>query len=229
MHTLKTIFENSFIQNFISAIIGGLVVYYIQRKNEIREKKSEKIQNSIVGKKDWKILDQDFLYKYEPGKITIDKIIEEIGKPFRKTNHSNNITSNIFEFKNAKVDIWTDTNTNSIYSITVFSKLDNEFPINCRLSFEDENEDAILGKAKITEVIIRDNLHFETVITQLGYETVIGTFNAYRQTKHLKYFYQIDGKFDSINETKGQIIKQVCVTQLEEIHPFFDFHDTLYG
>lgn len=227
MHILKAIFENSFTQNFISAIIGGLVVYYIQRKNELRVKQSEKVQNSIAGKKDLMILDQDFLYKYEPGKITIEKMLEEIGKPIRKQKQNKDIISYIFDFKNAKVDIW--ANDNSIYSITVFSKLDNKFPINCRLSFEDENEDTILGKAKITEVIIRDSLHYETVITQLGYETVIGTFNTYRQTKHLKYFYQIDDKYDSINETKGKIIKQVCVTQLEEIHPFFDFHDTFYG
>lgn len=223
---IKSIIENSFFQSVVSGVAGGLIVYFIQKKNDKKEKEIEKLRNSIVGKKDLKILDRDFLYKYEPGNITIDKIIEDFGKPARVSKHQE-YKSNVFEFKNAKVDIVESIVDSSILSITVYSKLDDEFPVNCRLSFEEEDE--ILGKAKISEVIIRDSLFFESYYTQLGYETIIGTFNAYRQTKHLKYFYQIDGKFASIEDSKDTVIKQVCVTQLEKCHPFFNFRDTFYG
>lgn len=225
MTFIKSIIENSFFQNFVSGITGGLIIYFIQKKSDKKNREIEKLRNATVGKKDLKILDKDFLYNYEPGNITIDKIIDDFGKPIRISKYQE-YKSNIFEFKNAKVDIVEAIADNSILSITVYSKLDDEFPINCRLSYEEE--DAILGKAKISEVIIRDSMFFKSYDTQLGYETIIGTFNSYRQTKHLNYFYQIDGKFTTIEDSKDAVIKQVCVTQLEACHPFFSFRDTFY-
>ena len=167
------------------------------------------------------------MYQYEPHKINVEKIIEEFGKPIKIFKAENNCKSNIFEFQNAKLEIFESIEDSSIISITVFSKLDEKFPITCRVSFEDDEE--ILGEAKISDIMIKDSFFFESYTTQLGCETVIGCSNNYRQTKHLKFFYQIDGEFKTIEETKGQIIKQVCVTQIGEIHPFFTFYDTFYG
>lgn len=227
INLLYKIFENSFFQNVISGIIGGLVVYIIQRKTDKKIKANENIASSIVGKKELKILSKDFLYKYEPDKITVEKIIEEFGKPIKIFKAENNCKSNIFEFQNAKVEIFEDLNYNSITSITVFSELDVKYPIKCRVSFEDDEKN--LGEAKISDIVIKDCFFFESYNTPLGYETIIGCSNNYRQTKHLKYFYQIDGQFKSVEETKNEIIKQVCVTQLENIHPFFSYYDTFYG
>ncbi|KOP36542.1 hypothetical protein DBB36_03785 [Flavobacterium sp. WLB] len=226
MEMIKSLFENSFFQNVLSGTIGGFVVYLVQKLSDKSAKSKENISNSIVGKKELKILSEDFLYQYEPHKITVEKIIEEFGKPIKIFKAENNCKSNVFEFRNAKVEIFEDLEYNSITSITVFSKLDKKFPVKCRVSFEDDER--ILGNAKISDVIIKDCFFFESYNTPLGYETIIGCLNAYRQTKHLKYFYQIDGQFKSVEETKGEIIKQVCVTQLESIHPFFSYYDTFY-
>ena len=223
---ITSIFEHSFFQNVVSGIVGGIVVYQIQKKADRIAKSQESINNAIVGKKQLKILSKDFLHEYEPDKITVEKIIEEFGKPIKVFKAENNCRSSIFEFQNAKVEIFENLDYNSITAITVFSELDNKHPINCRLSFEEDT--TILGEAIISDVIIKDCFFFETYNTPLGYETIIGCSNNYRQTKHLKYFYQIDGDFKSLQKTKGEIIKQVCVTQLEDIHPFFSYYDTFY-
>jgi len=57
---------------------------------------------------------------------------------------------------------------------------------------------------------------------------IIGCRNYYRQTKHLKYYYQISGEFETIEKTKNSIIIQVCVTETENIFSVFDFYDTFY-
>lgn len=111
--------------------------------------------------------------------------------------------------------------------LTVFSKLDSKYPINCRLSYEEE--DQILGEAKISDIIIDNYIEFESYPTQLGFETIIGTINAFRQTKHLHYFYMIGGKFGNVEDTKNEIINQACVTNNRDIYSFFNFYDTFYN
>jgi len=233
MDFINNLFQNAYFQNIFSGVIGGLIVLFVQKLTEKKEKKSEKIkqdkekiENSIVGKKDLKILSQDFLYQYEPGKITIEKLIEDFSQPQRKYQ-SEDYENYIFEFQNAKLEVISSKEFSNIVALTVFSKLDNNHPINCRLSFEEEDE--ILGKAKISEVIIENQFKFESYNTQLGYETIIGTTNAYRQTKHLKYYYLIGGNFTNIEETKGELISQVCVTEIDDIYSFFSFYDTFYN
>ncbi|WP_448606005.1 hypothetical protein [Paenimyroides ceti] len=225
--TLKEIINNSFFQNLIIGISGGIVVLIVQKIIDNNSKKKANINSSIVGKKELKILNRDFLYDYEPHKITSEKIIEEFGKPTKVFKAERNCRSNIFEFKNAKLEMFEDLENSSIVSFTVFSELDKKHPIECRVSFEDDS--LILGEAKISDIIIKDHFLFECYNTPLGNETIIGCSNNYRQTKHLNYFYQIDGEFASVEETKGQIIKQVCVTQDCSIYPFFSYHDTFYG
>ena len=226
MNLIENIVENSFFQNVLSGIIGGILILIIQKYTDKNEKNKERINNNTVGNKKLKILSKDFLYEYEPNGITVEKIIEEFGKPIKVFNAQNNSKSNIFEFQNAKVEIFEDLERNSITSITVFSKRDKEFPINCRVSFEEEEK--ILSEARISEVIIKDCFFFESYNTPLCSETIIGCSNSYRQTKHLKYFYLIEGEFSSITETKNEIIRQVCVTQYEKVHPFFSIQETFF-
>lgn len=230
MDFINKLLQNAYFQNIFSGVIGGLIVLFVQKLTEKKEKKkekiiqhNEKIENSIVGKNDLKILSQDFLYQYEPGKISLEKLIEDFGNPHRKYQ-SKDYQNYIFEFYNAKLEVISCKEYSNIIALTVFSKLDNNHPINCRLSFEEEDE--ILGNAKISELIIENHLKFESYNTQLGYETIIGTRNAYRQTKHLKYYYLIGGKFTNIEQTKGKLINQVCVTEIDDIYSFFSFYDT---
>lgn len=226
MSNLLNIICNSYFQNIVSGAIGGLIVLGIQKYSDKRSKEKERIKNSIVGRKDLKILSQDFLYQYEPGKITIEKLIEDFGQAQTKSQN-NNFDHYIFEFQNAKLEVINSKSSNSVVALTVYSKLDNKYPINCRLSFEEE--DQILGKAKISDSILNNHFYFESYNTNLGYETVIGCNNAYRQTKHLKYYYQISGQFDKIEETKDEVIVQVCVTDIDNVFSFFSFYDTFYS
>lgn len=132
-----------------------------------------------------------------------------------------------FEFQNAKLQVLKNSEFDSIVALTLFSKLDYKYPINCRLSYEEGEE--ILGKAKISDIIINNHFALESHNTQLGFETIIGTHNNFRQTKHLIYYYLIGGNFDNIEKTKNEIINQVCVTENENIYAFFNFYDTFYN
>jgi len=49
------------------------------------------------------------------------------------------------------------------------------------------------------------------------------------QTKHLRYYYQISGKFDTIEQAKNEIIVQVCVTEDSDIYSLFSYYDTFYN
>ncbi|WP_343566613.1 hypothetical protein [Sphingobacterium sp.] len=226
MNILLNIFDNPYFQNISSGIIGGLIVLAFQQFSDRRTKNRERIEHSIVGKKSLKILSQDFLYQYEPGKITIAKLMEDFGQPQRKyfDNEHNNY---IFEFRNAKLEVISRPKDESVIALTIFSRLDEKYPINCRLSFEEE--DQILGEAKISDSIISNSVHFESYHTNLGYETIIGCYNSYRQTKHLRYYYQISGKFDTIEQAKNEVIVQVCVTEESDIYSFFSYYDTFYN
>lgn len=226
MNFIENLIQNTYFQNIFSGVIGGSIVLLFQKLSDRKEKQKEKIENSIVGKRDFKILSQDFLYKYEPGKITIEKLIEDFGQAQRKFK-SEKYENIIFEFQNAKLEVINSIKYNSIVALTLFSKLDNKFPVNCRLSYEEDDE--ILGKAKISDVIISNQIYFESYNTQLGFETIIGSRNDYGQTKHLKYYYLIGGNFNNIDETKNEIINQVCVTEIENVYSFFSFYDTFYS
>lgn len=226
MNFIESLIQNPYFQNIFSGAIGGLIVWLVQNRSDRKRKNKEDLEKSIVGKKSLKILSQDFLYQYEPGKITVEKLIEDFGQPQRKSKYEEH-ENLFFEFQNAKLEVINNTEYNSVTALTVFSKLDIKYPINCRLSFEEE--DQILGEAKISDIIIDNHIYFESYPTQLGYETIIGTINAFRQTKHLNYFYMIGGKFDNVEDTKNEIINQVCVTNNRDIYSFFNFYDTFYN
>ena len=53
------LFENSFFQNVLSGTIVGFVVYIVQKLSDKSAKSKENISNSIVGKKELKILSEE--------------------------------------------------------------------------------------------------------------------------------------------------------------------------
>jgi hypothetical protein len=222
---MNNFFNNGYIQNILSGIVGAAIFYFLQKWLDKKDKKKEHLQNSIVGRKDMKILAPDFLYQYEPGGITIEKIIEEFGQPVNKTDWVEDQVIYFFEFQNAKIAMNVEKQGGDIISITALSRLDNKHLVNCRLSFEEDDE--ALGKASISDVIIKDHFLFDSQMSQVGYYTTIGCSNAHRPSKHLTFYYEIEGKFDSIQEAKGEIIKQVCVLRRPNIPFFFSLHETM--
>ena len=64
-----------FLKNIIIGAIGGLIVLIIQLIIDLFKAHKKNKKNLIVGTSNLKILDRNFLYEYEPGKVSIEKII----------------------------------------------------------------------------------------------------------------------------------------------------------
>lgn len=222
----------AFIIAAVATILGSLAVYAYQILREKEKEKKRALEDKMVGAKNLKIIDKDFLYGYEPGKISIEKIIADFGQPVKKgkgkTDGGKKLQFYTFIFENAKVEFVTYKNSSEILSTTVFSQEHPEFPIASRSSFEDEEQN--LGQAQITDAIVLDHVFFENYNSPKdAYAIIKSRFAGYPTIKHLYFCYQIDGNYQSVQDTKGSIIKQVCITQLDEICPTFSIWDTFYG
>ncbi len=221
---------NEILINIGCGVSGGLVVLAIQETIAYYKKKKVERQNLMVGNPKLKILDSDFLFKYQPGKISIEKLIEEFGKPSRMGSSSdsdNEFESYFYFLENAKLILTTLKKQSSIISITVFSTRNDRFPVICRQSFEDDEE--IFGKAKLTDSILRDSISIENHESIHEQTTVIKSRFFYRQIKHLHFAYSIDGHFEKVTDAKGQLIQQVCISESEGVCPMFSFFDTFYN
>lgn len=218
-------FNNIYTQNIISGIIGGLIVFAVQVIREYYLSKKQKNRNKIVGLKELKILDQDFIYRYDPERISYAKLREEFGEATVSYETEKKNVIYIFDFDNAKILVYA-SKRGFLISLTLLSKLIDKYPVNCRLPFEDGDE--ILGNAKITEAIMKNCFKFESQNTNFGSQTIIGCYNSYRHTKHLKYFYKISGDYNEIVKTKDEIINQVCIS-IDDSEPFFfSPHDSFF-
>lgn len=217
-------------ENIISGIIGGLFVLVCQLTFEYFKNKQSDKKKLKVGDSALQILDKEFLYKYEPHKYSIEKIISDFGQPIKKYTESfDNIEVEVFQynFQNAKVLFAKQNDSSEIISVTLFSTIDNKNPVLCRLSFEEE--DSEMGKAVINETIINEKINFENHMYTFGMRCIIQSKYFYRQIKHLTFSYQIGGNFDSPEDAKGEIIEQVCVSQLSSVTPLLSVHDTFYA
>ncbi|MDR0333528.1 MAG: hypothetical protein LBI15_08690 [Dysgonamonadaceae bacterium] len=224
------IIENVYFQNIVSGVIGGVVVLLFQLGFEYLKTKRENREKLKIGNSDLLILDKYFLYKYEPHKYSIEKIISEFGQPFKKEKENfDGIDVETFQynFKNAKVIFSKKIDSSEIISTTLFSIEDRNNPVLCRLSFEDEELE--MGKAIINDTIIRDGINLENFPTPFLTNSIVQTLYFYRQIKHLTFSYQIEGSYDSIEETKGQKINQVCISQLSNVTPMLSNHDIFYS
>lgn len=217
------------IENVISGIIGGFVVLLFQLGFDFFKTQREKTKRLKVGNSDLLILDKEFLYKYEPHKYSIEKIISEFGQPFRKYKENfGDFEVEVFQynFKNAKVLFSKNTDTDSIISTTLFSTDDKKNPILCRLSVEDEKLE--MGKALINDTVIQNVIKWENFPTPFLTNCIVQAVFFYREIKHLTFSYQIGGSYESLEETKGQKIEQVCISQLPNVTPMLSNHDIFY-
>ena len=217
-------------ENIISGIIGGLFVLICQLTYDYIKNKRLNRKKLRVGNSELFILDRDFLDKYEPHKYSIEKIISDFGQPIKKYKDTfDELEVEIYQyhFQNAKVLFSKGLDTSEIISVTLFSLLDKKNPLICRLSFEDDEIEMV--KAVINDIIIRDSVKFENNTYSFGMNCIIKAKYFYRQIKHLTFSYQIGGNFETIQETKGQLIEQVCISQLSNVTPMLSIHDTFYA
>jgi hypothetical protein len=218
------------IENIVSGVIGGLFVLLIQYLVEHLKYKKNSKNSLIVGNQGLKIIDKNFLYTYEPHKISIEKVIEDFGQPIKKYNDEfDDFKLELYQynFQNAKVLFSKSNESSEIISITLFSTNDKKNPVLCRISFEDD--DIEFGKAKINDTIIKESIDLENSMTQLGNVCIIKSKYFYRQIKHLTFSYEIGGNYESLEDTKDEIINQVCVSQMQNVNPMFTFYDTFYN
>ncbi len=218
------------VKNIIIGAIGGLIVLVIQLFIDYFKNRKNNKENLIVGNSNLKILNRDFLYDYEPGKVSIEKIIQDFGQPNRIQDDfedEKKLKQFFYIFRNAKVLITTYHKESEVISITLFSTKDLKNPVLCRLSYEDDYE--IMGKAKLTDSILRDSINIENHESIHEQTTVIKSKYIFKQIKHLTFSYSIDGHFEKIVDAKGQLIQQVCVSQVQTITPMINFFDTFYS
>jgi len=179
----------------VSAIVGGLLVYFFQYflekfKNNKKEKEAKRL-----GGKTQLFLDKDFLFNYEPGKISLDKIFEELGKPldeYSESTDSNKIEEDVkydynvykYKFKNAIILFTTLLNEKNIISVTLRS-IDSKYPINCPLSPASNNY--VLGKAKIDSEITDNAIaSWSETFRDWGYSALQSRY-FYRHVKYLTF------------------------------------------
>jgi len=220
------------ISGIVSGVIGGLVVLIIQLYLDYRKNARENRLKMLAGNKTQKILDENFLYNYEPGKCGIEKIIDDFGQPYKimkgKDDEDIPLLFYRYIFQNAKVEFCIYAEDSNIVSITVFALEDKKFPVKCVLSPRDDA--ANFGSAKISEAIIEYSISFENISSPRHMSALIKCrFVDYTPIKYLFYCFEVDGNYESIENINGEIIKQVCVTQTDSICPTFSIWDTFYG
>ena len=193
---------------------------------------------NIIGKSTEKILDEEFLYNYVPGKITINKIIEEFGEPdmkykdFIEQDWNDNKKFKFFvykyKFSNALILLTTGIKSKQVISISLISKLDKKHPIKCRYSFAED--DVFFGEAKITENIIDNSEKFESKnYASWIYCAITSRYRDYRPIKYLDFTYFIYNNYENENEMKNQIIDGMCISIMSDVKPIIPFDDYVYN
>lgn len=221
------------ITGVISGVISGLIIYTIQYLNNLKKEQKENLETNRVGGKTKKFLDRDFLSDYEPGKVSIQRVFEELGKPLGKYEDFNDNENTIsipkyivykYKFSNAIVLFATLINEDSVISLTLMST-DNTYPIKCPLSPASENDLAVLGKAKIDTEIINDAFNsWHKLYRDWEYSAIQSRF-FYRNIKHLTFTYIVYDSIESNDCFLGKTIDQICISQIESIHPIIYYYE----
>lgn len=220
--------KDNIIIGVIGGIIAGLAVLFVQFIIDYFKTKKQKKKDRKVGNKELKILDKNFIINHLPHKISIEKIIEDFGQPFKKqVDDAKELVLYQYNFLNAKFLISKSIETNEVISTTLFSCGDKKNPILCHLSYEEENIE--FGDAVISDIIIRDNITFENINNIFENNCIIKSKYAFKPIKYLTFCYEIGDNFEKLEETKNKKIKQICITQNENIVPMLPHSETFYN
>lgn len=147
--------------NFISAIIGGLIVWIIQQaylnKKEKRKDTFVKIAQSE------KIIDKGIIYSLRPG-IDVDLVKETLGKPLKIFDEDSPVfneivrqtTSYLYSFKNANIKV-TSKDNKEVDTITIFPN-DQTFDFKNYASELNLNSHK-LNKARVNNELLSKSQH----------------------------------------------------------------------
>ena len=231
-----TTFQESILTGVIGGIISGLFIYLIQATVEFIKNKKIINENKKVGKRIEKYITEDFLYNYEPGNLTIEKVIQDFGQCDEKVESINDIelesddrkeiTLYTYKFNNAIIIFSTFQNDSTVISITINSSFRKDHPVKCRLIFT--NDDQYFGKAKITPEIISNMVDFknESFINWKYSSIKSRYFN--RQIKHLFFSYIVcDIDIENENDLLNKQIDQLCLSVDQNVCPVIYFFDMI--
>lgn len=230
-------FQETILTGVISGIIAGGVIYLIQFLVEKWKKKKEIRDKEIIGKNKNKFLAKDFLYNYIPGELTIYKVIEDFGQPFNKETEyleKDYLEEKLkyhfyrYKFSNAVVIFTTDSDDTNIISISLVFKGDNKNPINCRLSYSEEEQK--FGDAVITQNIIENIEEFESeTYASWMYSAITSRFAVYRPIKYLHFTYFIYNMYENENQMLNEPIDGICISTIQDIKPIIHFDDYIHN
>lgn len=211
-----------------TCLLAGIAVVFFQEILNWYKKKKVASQIAIAGNREEKVLLKDFIYQYVPGEVSYQKLVEEIGIPISSITDIDSSGNRLclFKFRNAKVEVINNPVSNDVKSITLFSTGDKDYPVNCRMSFEEE--DTVMGIAEITDVMLRDSFRFEANHQRFGVQTILGCVYSHVPTRYLDIYYQVDGEFEKKENLVGQKIIQVCVSSRGNDYHFFSSEKTMY-
>jgi len=154
-----------YIVNFISAIIGGLIVWLVQQlyQNKKERKNNELIKASHIDK----IIDKDILNSLKP-EMNLELMHDMLGIPLKKFNEDQLVyndklivtNSYLYSFKNADIKI-TSVDNQTIDSVTLLA-IDKTFDVSNFVSHFNLKS-GILNKARVNnELILKSKSTFIT-------------------------------------------------------------------
>ncbi|MGL2993502.1 hypothetical protein [Flavobacterium sp. TSSA_36] len=212
----------------------GSISFLIASLGKLRNKN----KNEVIERPDQKILHQNFLYDYIPGEVGISKIIEDFGQPRKitlETLDSENLCNEIIEyyvyeykFSNAIVLFSTDTELGNIIAITLLPYCDEKYPIICRYSFVENEENMDIAEFK--KSIITHMRNFENkMYSNWCYSAITSRYADYRPIMYLYFTYINYNYFEEADDLYLEKIESICVSTSSEIHPIIHFDKVLFS
>lgn len=202
--------------SIISTIVGGLLVYFVQKylehrkKINIRPSKAEKIINSDI-------------FDYIQPDTSLKKVEQILGPPQKQFDCLNILDDNdetdrkgfIYNFENCFIKI-TTSNYETVETITVSTKALSKNKLRFNY-YELLEKDITLGKSKIDQSLINDGSGYCEVRTTK--DISFGLVNSYGNPLYITviYFGLPEGNKDFIiperpDQLEGVVINTVCIS-----------------
>ncbi len=229
-----TTFQESIVTGIIGGIVSGLLIYIIQIILEYIKEKKISAENKKVGKSVEKYITEDFLYNYEPGKLTIEKVIQDFGQSDEKTlsiddleiENQKKVVLYKYNFNNAIVIFSTFKDESTITSITINSSFIKSHPVKFRFSFSDTDE--YFGKALISQEIISNKINLTTEKYVNWVYSALQTKCFHREIKHLYFSYIVcDNDIEIENDMLNKKIDQICISTIQNVCPVINFYEMI--
>lgn len=234
------------VSEIISGVAGGLIVYAIQylvelrrRMNETREKEKAAFEAGRKGASFIQFADPAIIETFLPGKVTIEKVIAELGQPdstyddflpSEKVSMSSDIKVHVYKYQfcNAVLLFSTYIGKSELVSLTVANNnKENTIGhlVQCFFSPESETDGGFVGLATVEQTIIAGSYNcWNELFKDWGYSAIQARYN-YRYIKHLNVTYFIYDIVKTKEEFRGKRIEQVCVSTVSNVHPFVYYYD----